>query len=314
MAYSIQLTPDEGYIIAGTTKSFGAGGQDAWLVKTDSQGNEIWSRTFGGWNDDSAYSIQLTSDGGYIVAGDTKSFSAQGRDALQYLQANGLLQIPPASVNPRDSRYFIDCDTWLIKTDANGNEIWNKTFGKETIEGIYSGYDDSAYSVQPASDGGYILAGGTPFGETRLIKTNDKGNEIWNKTFTGPGSEAHSVHPTSDGGYIIAGRGSRTYDAWLIKTDADGNELWNKTFGGAAYSVFQVQPTYDGGYILAGSTELIKTDVNGNELWNETFDEGPAEGVSSICPTSDGGYILAGLAASNSENWWDAWLIKIAST
>ena len=145
-ALSAQETSDGGYILAGSTLSFGAGKSDMYLVKTDASGNEIWSQTFGGSSSDYALSAQETSDGGYILAGSTESFGA------------GSL------------------DMYLVKTDASGNEIWGQTFGG-------SG-SDYAYSVQETSDGGYILTGYTEsFGAGKsdmyLVKTDSEGNPIF---------------------------------------------------------------------------------------------------------------------------------------
>jgi uncharacterized delta-60 repeat protein len=246
-AYSVQQTSDGGYIVAGRTWSFGAGGLDIFLIKTDANGNVIWAKTYGGTDDDYAFSVQQTSDGGYIVAGTTWSFGA--------------------------GRY----DIFLIKTDASGNIQWAKTYG---------GTDwDWSYSVQQTSDGGYIVAGYTKsFGagsdDIFLIKTDANGNIIWAKTYGGTDFDyAYSVQQTSDGGYIVAGTtwsfGAGIYDIFLIKTDANGNIIWAKTYGGTGYDeAYSVQQTSDGGYIVAGYTKsfgagwgdffLIKTDANGN--------------------------------------------------
>jgi hypothetical protein len=194
-ASSVQQTSDGGYIVAGYTNSFGAGMSDIFLIKTDANGDIIWAKTYGGTSGDNAYSVQQTSDGGYIVAGRTASFGAGGTDIF------------------------------LIKTDANGNIIWAKTYGGT--------YDDWAYSVQQTSDGGYILAGYTDsFYAVRLdiflIKTDANGNIIWAKTYGGTsGDNAYSVQQTSDGGYIVAGYtnsfGAGWTDAFLIKTDENGD-------------------------------------------------------------------------------------------
>jgi hypothetical protein len=194
-ASSVQQTSDGGYIVAGGTRSFGAGGRDIFLIKTDANGNIQWAKTYGGTNWDWAFSVQQTSDGGYIVAGYTYSFGAG------------------------------DGDIFLIKTDANGNIIWAKTYG-----GTYS---DGAYSVRQTSDGRYIVAGGTnSFGaggyDFFLIKTDVNGNIIWAKTYGETNYEwAYSVQQTSDGGYIVAGYtysfGDGWYDIFLIKTDANGD-------------------------------------------------------------------------------------------
>jgi len=206
VAYSVQETSDGGYILAGETTSYGAGSYDAWFIKTDAKGNEQWDKTFGGSDWDVAYSVQETSDGGYILAGGIDYYGV--------------------------AHYAVG----LIKTDANGKEQWNKTFG--------DGCDNEAYSVQETSDGGYILAGKTcTYQGAWIIKTDASGetcdysfpgdcyeNESkWVKIFfRGIGdSEAWSVQQTKDGGYILAGYtksyGAGSYDAWFIKTDAKGN-------------------------------------------------------------------------------------------
>jgi hypothetical protein len=165
---------------------------------------EQWNKTFGGTNDDTAYSVRQTSDGGFILAGWTESYGAGKKDA------------------------------WLIKTDANGGEQWNKTFGRKG--------DDAANSVRQTSDGGYIISGYTEsYGAGKhdvwLIKTDAAGNQQWNKTFGGTRNDwANSVQQTKDGGYIIAGETNSDVagdtDVCLVKTDSNGNEQWNMTFGG----------------------------------------------------------------------------------
>jgi len=246
-ASSVQQTSDGGYIVAGWTASFGAGYSDVFLVKTDANGNIIWAKTYGGTDYDYAYSVQQTSDGGYIVAGFTTSFGAGSSDIF------------------------------LIKTDASGNLQWAKTYGGTSW--------DAAYSVRQTSDGGYIVAGGTSsFGaglsDIFLIKTDANGDIQWAKTYRGISYDgAHSVQQTSDGRYIVAGYtfsfGAGLSDIFLIKTDANGNIIWAKTYGGTYNDeALSVQQTSDGGYIVAGYTHsfgagsrdifLIKTDANGN--------------------------------------------------
>ena len=160
LAYSIQQTSDGGYILAGYTDSYGAGSGDAWLVKTDSNGNKMWDETFGGTGLDEAHSVQQTSDGGYILAGYTKSYGAGSLAA------------------------------WLLKADSDGNKQWDRTFGGTG--------GDGAYAVQQTSDGGYILAGATDsYGsgddDFWLVKTDSNGNKVWDETFGGTGlDEAHS--------------------------------------------------------------------------------------------------------------------------
>ncbi len=188
-ADSVQQTSDGGYIVAGLTKSFSAGKSDAYLVKTDCDGNRLWQKTFGGNNDDCAYAVQQTSDGGYIIAGETTSFGA------------GL------------------SDAYLVKTDSEDNLLWQKTFGGKD--------SDRAYFVQQTFDKGYVIAGMTDsFGagktDTYIIKTDSEGNLQWQKALGGVNNDwAHAVQQTSDGGYIIAGLtrsfGAGNYDVYLVK-------------------------------------------------------------------------------------------------
>ena len=292
-AVAIQQTSDGGYIILGSTESYGNGQLDTWLVKIDENGDEIWNNTYGGTANDFALSIQQTSDMGYIFTGLTESYGNGGPDF------------------------------WLVKTDSIGNELWSKTYGG-------ADHDRAQYVIQ-TSDGGFAITGGTysfSNGEDDvwLIKTDDNGNEIWNRTYGGPGKEkAYSVHETLDGGYILSGftdpDRNLTFDVYLIKTDENGNEIWSRTFGGTdRENAYTCELTNDGGYILAGYTKsfgngqediyLIKTDTNGNEMWNKTYGGSGVDISYSAKQTTDGGYIIAGFTNSIGNGGFDIWFIK----
>ncbi|MEM3578030.1 MAG: NosD domain-containing protein [Candidatus Bathyarchaeia archaeon] len=294
IAYSLMQTNDEGYAILGWTESFGSGLSDIWLIKTDSNGNMQWHRTYGGANNDysGTHALLQTSDGGYAIAGYTNSFGSG------------------------------DFDFWLIKTDSEGNVQWNKTYGEIG--------DDEAFCLIATQDGGYAMAGvttsfGAGLGDFWLIKTDSYGNMQWNMTYGGVGDEcAYALTQTIDGGYALAGItnsfGAGNWDFWLLRTDANGNHLWNATFGGIDRDVVRaLVQSGDGDYVLAGYTAsftsgdedvwLVKTDSSGNMEWNRTYGELGNERACDVMQINGEGYVIAGWTNSFGFSK-DFWLIK----
>jgi hypothetical protein len=303
VAYSVCQTADGGFAVAGETGSYG----DFWLVKTYPNGSMQWDKTYtsgsgetAGYYSDGAYSIQETSEGGFILAG--------------YARA-------PTKKNT----------LWLVKTDSEGIVLWNKTYAANS-----SYWSGDQWAVRQASDGGYIAAGdrmsySTSIGdqyEMWLIRTDSAGRELWNKTYGGPFEHAYSVWQTADGGYILGGStysiGTNYFGALLVKTDALGNQQWNKTWINAR--IYSLQQTTDGGYILAGSMYysgsndygdfwLAKTDPSGITQWNKTYTctrlpDCEREEAYSAQQTMDGGYVIAGYALSSGPSSYDVWIVK----
>jgi len=295
-AHSIQQTSDGGYIVAGYTQSFGAGFTDFWVLKLDASGDVVWLKTYGGEDDNEANSIQQTSDGGYIVAGRTWSFGG-------------------------GYSYY---DFWVLKLNASGDVVWQKTYG--------GGDYEEAFSIQQTSDGGYIVAGETrSFGagsaDFWVLKLDASGDVVWQKTYGGGDYDyLTSIQQTSDGGYIVAGWtpsfGAGWKDVWVLKLDASGNVQWQKTYGGGSDDeANSIQQTSDGGYIVAGWTGsfgagsydfwVLKLDASGNVVWQKTYGGGNWDWANSIRQTSDGGYIVAGYTESFGAGGADFWVLKL---
>ena len=342
VASSVQQTLDGGYIIAGTTESFGLGGGDVYLVKTDSLGNIVWERTYGSTVGDDGRSVQQTLDGGYVVVG--WSGAGGGPDDVYLVKTDSLGNILwemlyGGSLEDRgfsvqqtlDGGYIVTgwkfsggmpVDVYLVKTDSLGSVLWERTYGPNPVQW--------AHDVQQTSDGGYIIAGTTTSGgvidshNVYVIKTNPWGDVVWERICGGSyEDDAHCVRQTSDGGYIVTGMTQSfrpdTSDVYLIKMDFLGNILWETTpgQGGAGLSV---QQTLDGGYIITGTTSslgagradvyLVKTDFLGNTLWERTYGGSSGDYGYSGHQTLDGGYVVAGRTRSFGAGDADVYLIK----
>ncbi len=240
------------------------------------QPDTLWTKTYGGPDLDILVSIQQTTDGGYIMAG---GLAAGGQTG----------------------------DYWLVKTNAQGDTLWTRTYGGTSWE--------NCGSMQMTSDGGFILVGATEsFGVNDrniwLVRTDSNGDTLWTKTFEKSLlSDANSVVQTSDSGFIVAGIAG-TYDegsndVWLIRTDSDGDTLWTKTYGGTGDQDGRfVQQTADGGYIIIANKRvadgnvdiwLLKTDANGDTTWTSTFSTGSDGEGTNVVQTADSGYAIFGI-------------------
>lgn len=297
---SIDKTPDGGYIICGFTASFGAGGYDIYLVKTDSAGNQQWQKTFGGTGTEYGYCVKTLPDSGFILCGSTTSFGAGGTDAM------------------------------LIKTDASGNAVWTKYFGATGNDGVYS--------LARTSDHGFVLAGYTfNFGAVSdnawIIKTDSAGNQQWAEHFGGNGSErAMSIVQDVNHDFVFSGYsnsyGGGSQDFYLVRLDSAGTLLQDTVLGGMSDDKsFGIAACADQGFILTGQTAsygnggldlfVIKTDSVFNQDWSSNFGGFDNDQGFNILPTNNGGYITIGNTWSYATfgfPYSDIFVVKLDST
>lgn len=291
--YDLAKTADGGLVIVGSTKSFGAGGNDVYLVKLDANGDLMWSKTFGGVNDDEGKSVRQTSDLGYIICGGTFSSGAGYEDVL------------------------------LIKTDSSGNLTWQRTFGGAGGE--------SGSAVRQTPDGGYVTVGSTgSFGDgyssVYLIRTDQNGGLVWSTTYGGLRADyGSSIEVTQAGGLVMVGStasfGAGSSDAYMIKTDPDGNVEWEQTYGGSdddrAYSVLE---TSSGDFVLAGNSlsfssrynvYAVRTNPIGEVVWSQNYGGSESDYCQSIIKGTDGNFVLVGKSFSYTSGGSDIYVLKL---
>ena len=340
-------TFDGGYILAGFTTSFGQGNEDLWLIKLDSLGDTIWTRTYGKQGSDFGASVIQTSDGGFIVLG---SISLANNSRYMWLVktdsfgdtlwtktygtgqngAHHIVQTPDKGFIFTGRVGDIFPDTWLVRTDSLGDTLWTRTF---EIYGIYY-----CASISSTNDGGFILGGYTdnlfywdqPDGQDfdlLLIKIDSLGNTLWTKIIGRDYSDhGYEVQQTINGGYVIAGEtrsfGDDYGDVWLVQTDSLGDTVWTRTYGGPehdrAHSICQ---TRDSGFILTGWSNsfvnndwdiyIVRTDFKGDTLWTKTVSSPGVDNGKYVRQTSDNGFIITGFTSPLGEDSCNAWLIKI---
>lgn len=341
-AYSIIQADDGGYAIAGSTNSFGSGGSDFLLIKTDSSGVVQWNRTFGGANDDVASALLLSRDGGYVIAGLTNSYGAGGFDFwlvkadsfgnIQWNKTYGGVKddFSTGVIQTIDDGYAVTGwtnsfgaggreDVWLVKTDESGKEVWNTTYG--------GSYNDEAHALTQINNGDFVIAGDTapqPNQEDAwLVRTDSNGNMLWNSSYGGSKLDTFLSIVETGSHFVLSGYsasfGKGLNEVWLVQTNLDGNMQWNKTYGGPndeqAYAMVQAN---DGGFAMAGQTIigetknylLIKTDAYGNVDWTTTNQDRNDNFANSIIEAKDGMFVLAGVA-STQDGGQDVLLVKI---
>lgn len=266
---------------------------DYWLIRTDSNGNKVWDKRFGGTGEDGMFSMALTLDEGFILGG--YSLSNISGDKTQ--------------------NNWGGADYWVVKVDKDGNKQWDKRYGG-------TGNDFLWGKIISTSDGGYLLGGqsnsnisgdkseavrggNSLYDDYWVVKIDSLGNKQWDKTYGGNNQESlTSLLETADGGYLIGGysksgiSGDKTeeniggFDFWLVKIDSLGNKVWDKSYGTInSDGIYSICKTHDGNYILGGG-RYIKVDDNGDEFWTKSFIV--CAGTNDIKLTSDKGFLISG--------------------
>jgi len=353
-AHKIMQTVDSGFVITGYTSGLGSGGQDAFLMKTDKDGNEEWFKTYGGLNQDIGNGLCSSLSGGYIMAGYTGSYGA-GFDDIYVLKAdsngntlwskalggagtdraNSVTQSSDGSIYIAGDTYSYgsgSSDGIIIKTDSAGNVLWSKTFGGALYEiffSIVSNTDGSVLALGATSTNG---VGNEDF---YLVKIDANGNLIWSKTYGGISwDQGRSIYKCLDGGYVLCGF-TQSFDkqlklhtplnVYVIKVDSMGNTQWARALGAVksenvGYDIIQ---TADSGFVIAGysgalagdyRSYLVKLDVNGQLLWSKMKGAGYWNALFSVTPTFDGGLMIAGSTNGYGSGAYDITLTKTSAT
>jgi predicted secreted protein len=331
--YSVQQTSDGGFVVAGYTQSFGAGGRDAFLIRTDAYGDTLWTRTYGDSSYEVARSVQQTADDGFIVAGNGWGIFGNGDSWLLRVDAQGdtlwtrryegdrVVSVQQTSDSGFMVAVFKDDYLWFIRTDAQGDTLWTRT-----SVAIWP------TDMQQTSDGGFIVTGSTSFVPLTppggcLLRTDSLGGTIWKRGYEE--WVVQSIQQTPNDGFIVAGSVCclEGFTAVLLfRTDVQGDTLWTRRYGGGGGGDnfgSSVQQTSDGGFVVAGNTPsfgaggfdiwLIKTDSTGDTLWTRIYGGDSSDVGHSVKLTSDGGFMVAGETSSFGAGGSDVWLIKTDS-
>ena len=292
---SLEMTADGGYAIAGEWNAGPNLTADACLIKLNAAGDTIWSKTYGGSQDEYFFRMRNTSDNGFILCGGTASFG------------------------------WGDYDMYIVKTDSVGDTLWTRTFGGVEY--------DAAYSMWELSSGGYVVCGGIgyPTGESDMyvVKLNDEGNLCWLNFYDNDVFDlAIDIRETSDNGLIIAGitgtPEDNTWDYYFVRTDSVGNIIWQRVYGGPDFDApLDVIETEDGGFVIGGSSitsamssmnlRLFRIDASGDSIWSLSTGSGGYDFCNSFIQCADGGYAAAGYSDSFTGTDYNGWLVKLTS-
>jgi hypothetical protein len=285
----------EGLLLSGATNSADSEGMDILLTMVDRDGNQLWTKTFGGPLDEMGVALPL-DDGGYVLGGNVV-------DPDDFVVDPGT-----AGYGGFEGRSNI----YLARIDADDNEVWSRAFGGEN--------NVLATAGLLSSDGGVLALGTILYfpdsgDDIYLVKVDENGDEVWSRTWEEGSMNAHDLIQTSDGNYLISGAyaplddsGETKPDYLFIKVDPEGNEIWRSTFGDPEMidRALALAETMDGGYVTMGDKSrgyhsgddvgiaLVKIDANGQFLWEEVIETSAHSMLSTILQHPDGGYVVAG--------------------
>jgi hypothetical protein len=332
-AVSVIELEDGGYIVGGHSQSsnfdllINHGGYDWWIVRLNNSGNILWQKTLGGSNDEYLRKIIKTPDGSILCIGDTQSNNG---DIISYMD---------------------QIDFWVTKIDLSGNLIWEKCFGGVNI--------DRGYSVCDTDDGNFMIAGSTesqyPYIENNhglsdflLIKIDQEGNKIWQKTYGGSGHETcKSIKKSNNGGYLLIGNSSSIdgdlsnnygeQDVWMLKVDNEGIIQWQQNFGGSKDDfIYNFIEDHEGNFVIIGETYsfdidatdnhgengsrdffIIKVSAQGQKIWSNCYGGSSEEYARGIVESNGSEYVVVGESysndgqATNNIGSADIWIIKL---
>lgn len=336
LAKSLAVLAD-GFAIAGYTTTPSATGSDFWLIRLDAGGTQLWEKTYGGAKDDLGFAIAALADG-FLLAGSTTSFGAGSND-VWLVRADGAgkqlwhkafggggddratcvaaLVDGSAVGGANGSKGAGSSDFWLLRTDADGNLLWDKTYGGK-------GYDEAnAIAVLPD---GFALAGVTAsFGagsdDFWLVRTDGTGNKLWAQTYGGPDGDTAYALATLDNGFAIAGYkgGDKSNDFWLVRTDTAGVQVADYAYGGDGDERAFAVAVFKDGFALAGYTNskgagsndgwVVRTDNAGKVIADKTYGGANFDAARALAALPDG-VVFAGSTALKGSNNVAAWLVR----
>lgn len=338
---------DDGYLIAGKTKSF-TDHRDfsAYVIKIDKNGKKLWSKVYGGKDDESANAITRFGKD-FVFVGSTETY---GNENLSFymvkIDSEGKVDWQTTYYRDDDDQYngnalvadgdkliFAGTEThlqffgakvnpYIFSTNKEGDKLWG---------GFYGGEDeDDAHAIISVSDG-YVMAGKTEsYGhgdfDSYIVKLDKTGKKIWHAAYGGKDNDCASDVIATDDGYLMVGTtesfDNNYKDVYVVKTDKKGNKLWQRTYGGSRDDqAFAVTLAPDGNYVMVGKSEsftrrngsdlyLIKIDKKGKLLWERTYG-GESDDTGYDILTTEDGYLIVGDKKTDRRRDSDVWVLKV---